>query len=144
MSTESAFPRIAIIDIPGKGKGVVANEYIRRGTLIVSEKPRILLPAGDTAAIRASAIRLFASLSADDKEFLLSFPSVSDDVIIGRFKHFTPCVGDNTWGLFPTVCRVNHTCYSPQGSPNAAYFWNVNMKEEGMWSLQCISVVTRW
>ncbi|KAJ7210286.1 hypothetical protein C8J57DRAFT_1608111 [Mycena rebaudengoi] len=142
MSTNTiAFPRITIVDIPSKGKGVVANEYIRRGTLIVSEKPRILLsvPTNATATMKESAIRLLASMSAEDKEFFLTFPSVSAHGSLGRFKHFTPCVGDNAWGLFPTVCRVNHSCYSPLGGPNAAYFWNIDTKEEDPWPLKCIT-----
>ncbi|KAJ7268402.1 hypothetical protein C8J57DRAFT_1131344 [Mycena rebaudengoi] len=130
MTTDPTFPRVAIIDIPGKGKGVVANEYIRRGTLIVSEKPRILIPDGP------AGLRVLASMSQEDTAFLLSFPGVSDHGMLERFKHFTPCVGDDAWGLCPTVCRVNHTCRSSLGSPNAAYFWNVNTKEEELRALK--------
>ncbi|KAJ7457147.1 hypothetical protein B0H11DRAFT_215853 [Mycena galericulata] len=124
--TSPTFPRITITDVPGKGKGVVAREHIARGTLIVSEKPRIILP------LAPSQMReVLTGLSREDVEFLLSFPCGPDeDPILGRVKHFTPCVGDNARGLCATICRVNHTCYSPKGGPNAAYFWNVETKQE--------------
>lgn len=128
MPTDARFPRIAIVDVPGKGKGVIAKEYILRGTLIVSEKPKITLPATPAAALEA----LF-SMSQDGREFLESFPCGPDEnPILGRLKHFTPCIGDGTVGLCPTICRVNHTCHSPKGSPNAAYFWNNRAKVEGV------------
>lgn len=130
MPTDTSFPRIAIVDIPGKGKGVIAKERIPRGTLIISEKPRITLHgANNLEKIKA----LPSAVShADDILFFMSFPCrPNEDPIIGRLKHFTPCVGDDAVTLCPTICRVNPTCYSPKGSPNAVYFWNVGTKEEG-------------
>ncbi|KAJ7128303.1 hypothetical protein C8R44DRAFT_615647 [Mycena epipterygia] len=134
MPTNTRFPRIAIVDIPGKGKGVIAKERISRGTLIISEKPRITLHgATDLEKIRA----LPSAMSHEDEvSFFMSFPCGPDeDPIIGRLKHFTPC-GDDAVGLCPTICRVNHTCSSPKGSPNAAYFWNVGTKEEELRALK--------
>ncbi|KAJ6607845.1 hypothetical protein B0H10DRAFT_2070019, partial [Mycena sp. CBHHK59/15] len=126
MPTDTRFPRIAIVDIPGKGKGVIANEHIPRGTLIVSEKPSITLPVN-----RSEMLKVLPALSQDDLSFLLSFPcGPNEDPILGRLKHFTPCIGDDAAGLCPTICRVNHTCYSPKASPNAAYFWSVSAKQE--------------
>ncbi|KAJ6542354.1 hypothetical protein DFH09DRAFT_928831 [Mycena vulgaris] len=121
------FPTIAIVDVLGKGKGVIAKERILRGTLIVSEKPRIALP------MDVDHFGVLATLSQRDLDFLMSFPcGPNERPLRGRVKHFTPCVGDDTFslGLCPTVCRVNHTCYSPKGRPNAAYFWNADVKEE--------------
>ncbi|KAJ7111349.1 hypothetical protein C8R44DRAFT_677810 [Mycena epipterygia] len=135
MSTNTRFPRIAIVDIAGKGKGVIAKERIPRGTLIISEKPLIILHGtNDLEKIKA----LPSAVShADDILFFMSFPCRHDeDPIIGRLKHFTPCVGDGAVGLCPTICRVNHTCYSPKGSPNAVYFWNVSTKEEELRALK--------
>ncbi|KAJ7142870.1 hypothetical protein C8R44DRAFT_924583 [Mycena epipterygia] len=129
------FPRIAIVDIPGKGKGVIAKESIPRGTLIISEKPRITLHgANDLEKIKV----LPGAISHPaDLLFFMSFPCGPDeDPIIGRLKHFTPCVGDNAAGLCPTICHVNHTCHSPAGSPNATYFWNVGTKEEELCALK--------
>ncbi|KAF7358708.1 SET domain-containing protein [Mycena sanguinolenta] len=123
-------PRVAIVDVPGKGKGVVAQEHIQRGTLIVSEKPRIMLPCSN----KLDGLKFLSSLSRDDLAFLLSFPcGQGENAIFGRLKHFTPCVADGEvvgWGLCSTVCRVNHTCYSPMGGPNSAYFWNDSTGKE--------------
>ncbi|KAJ6557270.1 hypothetical protein DFH09DRAFT_541455 [Mycena vulgaris] len=125
-----SFPHISIVDIPGKGKGVIANERIPRGTLIISEKPLIIMPANN------EMFDALSRLTEADLLFLLSFPCARDeDPIIGRFKHFTPC-GDDVFGLCPTICRVNHTCYSPKASPNAVYIWNESAKEEELRALK--------
>ncbi|KAJ7186649.1 hypothetical protein C8R46DRAFT_980885 [Mycena filopes] len=134
----TASPKIAIVDIPGKGKGVIANEPIFRGTLIISEKPRIVLPAHAPESRIHAAL---SKLSREDTMFLLSFPcGPNDHPILGRLKHFTPCVGDAAIGrgLCPMICRVNHTCYSPLGAPNAAYFWNVDSQSEELWAIKDI------
>ncbi|KAJ6492242.1 hypothetical protein C8R45DRAFT_990715 [Mycena sanguinolenta] len=132
------FPRIAIVDVPGKGKGVVAQESILRGTLIVSEKPRIMLPFSD----KSNGLKFLSSLSPEDLAFLLSFPcGQGEHAILGRLKHFTPCVANGdviSWGLCETVCRVNHTCYSPMGGPNAAYFWNNRTGKEELRAIKNI------
>jgi hypothetical protein len=133
MRADPMFPCIAIVDVPGKGKGVIAKEHIPRGTLIVSEKPRIILPDGEVKIRKALSL-----LSQEDISFMLSFPCGPNEMpFFGQFKHFTPCVGDDASGLCPTICRVNHTCFSPKGSPNATYFWNVNSKEEGTSISRC-------
>ncbi|KAJ7474730.1 hypothetical protein FB451DRAFT_1464707 [Mycena latifolia] len=108
MANESKFPRIAIVDIPGKGK---ATYY----------------PGKNAEKLEAA----LSSLSQEDLSFLLTFPcGPNEHPIRGRLKHFTPCLGDDAAGLCATICRVNHTCYSPKSGPNAAYFWNVSAKEE--------------
>ncbi|KAJ7111449.1 hypothetical protein C8R44DRAFT_856684 [Mycena epipterygia] len=130
MPIDTSFPRISIVDIAGKGKGVIAKERILRGTLIISEKPRITLHGGN-------ALEKIRALPREDLLFFMSFPcGPNEHPIFGRLKHFTPCVGDNAVGLCSTICRVNHTCYSPKGSPNAAYFWNVGTKEEELRALK--------
>ncbi|KAJ6537988.1 hypothetical protein B0H19DRAFT_961802 [Mycena capillaripes] len=132
--TDNKFPRIAIADILGKGKGVIAKQLISRGTLIVSEWPRITLPANASGIVDFQGLcRIFEAVSAlsqEDAQFFLSFPCApNENPIHGRLKHFLPC-GDTAFGLCSTICRVNHTCYSPKASPNAAYIWNTRTKEE--------------
>jgi hypothetical protein len=123
-------PRVSIVDsIPGKGKGVIAEEHISRGTLIVSERPRIILPEQASKLLEA-----ISRLSEEDISFIMSFPGPEDNPIVGRFQHFMHCVGDDgtsAKGLSSTICRVNHTCHSPMGGPNATYFWNDISKKEG-------------
>ncbi|KAF9073282.1 hypothetical protein BDP27DRAFT_318515 [Rhodocollybia butyracea] len=110
-----SFPKVCIVDIPGKGQGVRALEDIPRGTLIIAETLKVRYPM-KRDLITPEAI-----------ECLLSFPCApTDHPIIGRFKHFLPLVGssDEGHGLFATICKVNHTCPSPLDGPNAAYCWD--------------------
>ncbi|KAJ7198015.1 hypothetical protein GGX14DRAFT_470691 [Mycena pura] len=125
------YPSIAIVDIPGKGKGVVAREPIRRGTRIIAEEPRIRVPHYQD---RRQALDL-KSLSDADLKFFLTFPCEDGmDPVRGRLRHLIPCVGapDEASALFETVCRMNHTCYSPLGRPNALYTWVEERKEENI------------
>ncbi|KAJ7434924.1 hypothetical protein B0H11DRAFT_2116066, partial [Mycena galericulata] len=134
MPTNNSFPRIAIVDVPGKGRGVITQQRIPRGTLIISEKPKIILPNNPATIDDA-----LSALSAMDRAFLLSFPCGRDeDPIRGRLKHFTPC-GYDAAGLCATICRVNHTCFSPEGSPNSAYTWNEKIEEEELRAIKEIS-----
>ncbi|KAF7289599.1 SET domain-containing protein [Mycena chlorophos] len=131
MSASSTYPRIAVVEIPGKGKGIVALEPIHRGTRIIAEKPRIRVPySTDPFRRRISDLR---TLSEGDLAFFMSFPCDDGlDPIEGRLRHLIPCAGspDEAFGLFETVCRFNHTCYSPLGRPNALYTWVEERKEE--------------
>ncbi|KAJ7048292.1 hypothetical protein C8F01DRAFT_1192575, partial [Mycena amicta] len=123
------YPRIAIVDIPGKGRGVVAREPIRRGTRIIAEKPRIRVPHW---LDRRQALDL-NTLSAEDLSFFMSFPAGSDaDPVAGRLRHLVPCGGapDQAAALFETVCRMNHICHSPLGGPNASFAWVEERQEE--------------
>ncbi|KAJ7147696.1 hypothetical protein C8R43DRAFT_926195 [Mycena crocata] len=131
----TGFPRIDIVDVPGKGKGVIALEHISRGTLIISEKPRITLPVMPSGFPDPAAL---SALTPDDRAFLLSFPCpFHEDPILGRMKHFTPA-GEATFGLCATICRVNHTCCSPKSRPNAAYAWNNRTKQEDLYAIEQI------
>jgi hypothetical protein len=127
--TTMSFPRIQIVDIPGKGQGVVAMEDIPRGTLILSEEPRLKFPRDP-----ARAMSFFATPAlADNMQLLMSFPCREGaDFLTGRFHHCLPMDGNSTFqaGLFPTICKVNHTCCSPYGQPNAAFFWNEETGKE--------------
>ncbi|KAJ6517272.1 hypothetical protein C8R47DRAFT_1312814 [Mycena vitilis] len=128
-------PRIAIVDIPGKGKGVIAKEHIARGTLIVSERPRVILPAADDPNLDQA----IAGLSEEDLSFILSFPGPESNPVRERFEHFMHCVGDDgrdALGLSTTICRVNHTCISPNWGPNAAYSWNDKLKEAVLYATE--------
>ncbi|KAJ7114589.1 hypothetical protein C8R43DRAFT_1156670 [Mycena crocata] len=137
--TSTKFPRIAVADIQSKGKGVIAKERICRGTLIVSEKPRITFPAG---LDELGVLHAVLTLSQRDLEFFFSFPcEETEDPDLGRLKHFTPCFKAGrkfASGLYQTICRVNHTCHSPKGAPNAVFVWNDTRGEEELRALKDI------
>ncbi|KAK7053558.1 SET domain-containing protein [Favolaschia claudopus] len=123
------FPAIAIVDIPGKGKGVIAKEPISRGTRILSEKPRVVLDGRNNLRLQ----REISGLSKEQLDFVLSFPGSGTNVF-ERLKHFTPAGGDS-WGLCGTVCRINHVCCSPKSRPNVTYSWNNDSEEEELYAL---------
>ncbi|KAK7001717.1 SET domain-containing protein [Favolaschia claudopus] len=122
---------VAVVDIPGKGKGVIARERIPRGTLLVAEKPRIILPATS----KEKLLKSMSLLSEEDKAFILTFPGKDSD-LEDRLKHFVPCVGDGNTCLCPTICRINHTCCSPMSGPNTSYTWNEDSKEEELYAIK--------
>ncbi|TFK99940.1 hypothetical protein BDV98DRAFT_129015 [Pterulicium gracile] len=139
MNTPNAYPRIAIFDISGKGKGVVALEPILRGTRIIAEKPRIRVPHWQDHRRDLD----FNSLTKEDQDFFMSFPCPDGrDPVAGRFCHLVPCVGssDQASAIFETVCRLNHTCHSPMGRPNAVYTWVENKNEEIVHATEDIAV----
>ncbi|KAJ7673874.1 hypothetical protein DFH06DRAFT_1467288 [Mycena polygramma] len=134
------FPRISIVNILGKGKGVIANEHITRGTLIVSEKPRIYMPQQDELEIMHAIVTL---LPQDDMEFVFSFPPGPPQQQFSWWSNNAiPCFNADGrivgHGLYPTICRVNHKCRSPKATPNAVYSWNYETEEEELRALKDI------
>ncbi|KAI0348154.1 SET domain-containing protein [Trametopsis cervina] len=105
-----------VVDVPGKGKGLVASRFLPRGSLIVSERPLIQLPRGFGVF---SDIGEYASQPAVEK--LMTFPGDPESPFSSRTKHFLPMVGSDQYisGLFEIICRANHSC-----RPNANYYWN--------------------
>ncbi|KAF7319690.1 SET domain-containing protein [Mycena kentingensis (nom. inval.)] len=118
------YPRIEVVDIPGKGRGVVAREPIAAGTRILAEEPRIHLKPRGLLGLQFHPSQFRAeSFSQDQLDFLFSFPGSDEGGRIeSRLRHFLPCAG-GAQGLFETACRLNHTCCSPFGGPNALYSW---------------------
>ncbi|KAJ6472933.1 hypothetical protein C8R47DRAFT_1145764 [Mycena vitilis] len=133
------FPRISIVNILGKGKGVIAKEHITRGTLIISEKPRVYIPQLDELELMNAIVTLLP----EDVNFVFSFPPGPPQQRVPCFpNNAIPChnaegriVGN---GLCPTVCRVNHKCRTPEANPNAVYTWNYETKEEELRALKDI------
>ncbi|KAK7006295.1 hypothetical protein R3P38DRAFT_3037765 [Favolaschia claudopus] len=134
------FPAIDIVDIPGKGRGVIAREFIPQGTRIIAEKPVIKFSGCTSVGYMESVHKALSSTSKF--EFFLSFPCMQGgDPILGRFKHFLPCESgdDNAHGLFATICRINHTCCSPLSGPNAIYCWREDLNREVLHALRDIA-----
>ncbi|KAF7329490.1 SET domain-containing protein [Mycena kentingensis (nom. inval.)] len=107
------YPRTQLVDIPGRGKGLVAREPIPRGTRILVEK----------AAFTVHWPLDLYTLTPEQIALLRTFPCPDPQrPIESRLSQLLPCeIGVS--GLFMTAGRVNHVCYSPLGSPNAIYGW---------------------
>ena len=67
---ESQVP-FSIVDISGKGEGMVATDKLVAGTILLTEKPLIVVDT-DTAAAVSQVLPQFHALSDDKKTVILS------------------------------------------------------------------------
>ena len=127
--------RVQVVDIAGKGKGLLALEAIPRGARIISEEAIVVLNVRDMVQMDS----VISLLPLATREEFMSFPMTpnSSDPVRSRAAHFLPLVEDGLQtpprGLFPTICRVNHSC-----SPNAIYYWHPTLKKEGKLITLCL------
>ena len=132
---ESQVP-FSIVDISGKGEGMVATDKLVAGTILLTEKPLIVV---DTAAAVPQVLSQFHALSDDKKTVVLSLYdpgeqqnpkySLLTDKEIERkvFRIFEAnsialCSHEemniNKSGLYQTISKINHSC-----SPNVVWTW---------------------
>jgi len=126
-----------VVDIPGKGKGIVAARDIKQGELVIRERPLFVVPL----SIKSSPLDLIAGqlkkLGRKEREAFLSlsyvnFPSHLDprvhheEVALAIFTTNTVAAGENV-GIFPRMARLNHGCSS---AFNVVYSWRE--KEEAL------------
>ncbi|KAI0024474.1 hypothetical protein F4780DRAFT_603510 [Xylariomycetidae sp. FL0641] len=103
-----------IVDVPGKGKGLVANHNIATGTRILCEAPLFTVPGGPPRAMNedvASKLRLLSK--EKQRQFLSmhnSFPGPF--ALVGIFlTNAIPCGPDAaTAGVYLESCLINHAC----------------------------------
>lgn len=118
-----------LVDVAGKGKGLIAARRLTRGTLIVAEEPIITAPdrgSNSQPAIVAAVVARGPAVIAELMAFSGPEPTADPtQAMIARVKHFLP-LGDGECGLFRYICRVNHSC-----RPNAMYHWNERLKKGG-------------
>ena len=132
---ESQIP-FSIVDISGKGQCLVATDKLVAGTILLTEKPLIVV---DTAAAVSQVLPQFHALSDDKKTVVLSLYdpgeqlnpkySLLTDKEIERkvFRIFEAnsialCSHEemniNKSGLYQTISKINHSC-----SPNVVWTW---------------------
>ncbi|WOO81634.1 SET domain-containing protein 5 [Vanrija pseudolonga] len=120
-----------VVEIPGKGLGVVATADIAIGTRIIAEDP---IP--DLESLRtetetdASLMRSVKSLSPENQRLFLGLSNCHTDAankFSGIFKTnaFQCGLGSPNAGIYPIICHVNHSC-----RPNAFASWNEDLKKE--------------
>lgn len=120
-----------VVELPGKGFGMVAKRNISQGTTILREKPLFLVPA----SIRESPERLIASLVSQlspekRRQFnALSHHSNPDSTgeaqMLAKTQTNAISAGDMI-GIFPNTARLNHGCSS---AFNVAYNWAAGEQE---------------
>ncbi|PUU75000.1 hypothetical protein B9Z19DRAFT_1067790 [Tuber borchii] len=126
--------------VPGKGMGIVANYYIRRGTRIISDAPLFKIPnyTSDPAAVTTHVTKELKGKSKDEQRMFLSlFNAYPKDYMpfYGITKTNALPLGPDSEhaGLFLTVARLNHSC-----SPNASHAWNSNTGTETIHAIRDI------
>ncbi|OWP01110.1 hypothetical protein B2J93_6560 [Marssonina coronariae] len=112
-----------VVDIPGKGKGLIVTRDIKPGTLLLSEAPLIttdVVSHLDTAEQDLS--NALGKLSLGDQDSLRAlhnnFPE-NPDQLCGILQSNGYPMGAECGGLFPAIARINHSCL-----PNSVQHWN--------------------
>ncbi|KAF9485877.1 hypothetical protein BDN70DRAFT_970007, partial [Pholiota conissans] len=123
-----------VVDLPGKGKGAIATRNIKRGEVVLREKPLFVVPLRiNTSPADLIAAQLVNLSPADRAAFnnlsYVNFPAHldpsehPDQVALAIFQTNAVSAGENV-GIFPRMARLNHGCSS---AFNVVYTW----REEG-------------
>ncbi|KAG6831657.1 hypothetical protein H0H87_004607 [Tephrocybe sp. NHM501043] len=125
--SEDAF---IVVDLPGKGKGMLAVRDIEQGERIITERPAFIAPSQISGSPSAFIAKLLREASPKDRDAVLNLSYVHfpeyldpethpDEVALAIFQTNAVAVGDGV-GIFPRMARLNHGCSS---AFNAVYTW---------------------
>jgi len=119
-----------------KGAGLVALVDIQPGTLLISEPAilRVTLINGDLSSGASKDVnRQFSSMESEDRKLVMSLANNYTDYtneVLAIFKTNAMTISPMEAGLYPWVCRANHSC-----SPNCNYYHNSDL---GLQQLFCV------
>jgi len=141
----------SLVDIPGKGEGLVASANLVPGTIIVEEKPLIVV---DSAFAVIQVLPKFQALSDDKKTAVMALYDPGDELNT-KYLHLSQdeidrkamrifeanCIAlcshqemnINKSGLYQTISKINHSC-----SPNVIWTW---IKEDSSKSIKQVRVI---
>ena len=131
----SASEDFMVQEIPGKGMGMIANKVFQPGDVILTEEPLIVIKDGEPCY---QILQRFDALTEEEKKVLLGLYDPGDDptrdvpgVTDQNHRKFVRITWANSLqlcsyaelevegaGVYPTVCRINHSC-----APNAMWTW---------------------
>ena len=129
-----------IVDIPGKGKGMVARKSIPAGSLILSESPiivsDIITGMNEMSSHWKNLCDTVSNLNTKKKNQFLSLHNPRPDLqLLGQFGSNSitiPVLNTNSAkpstpkaAIFPTLSRINHSC-----APNVVWSWNQERNKE--------------
>lgn len=129
-------PAVRIVSFGNKGLGIQAIKDIPVGSLIASEEPLLTGPKtllAEPAEYEKLALQFSLQLQArspEDQLRLLALTNAHNDapLLYGIYRtNAIPMSKQNRGGVFPTICRMNHSCV-----PNCVYSWNDRIKREGL------------
>ncbi|KAH7870315.1 uncharacterized protein C8R40DRAFT_651344 [Lentinula edodes] len=129
--------------IPGKGKGIIAVRNIKRGEVVLRERPLFVLPSEITTSPTALITRHLSLLTPyEHAQFYnlsyVNFPPDLDpendfaELALAIFQTNAVSTGVNSVGIFPRMARLNHGCSS---AFNVVYTWR---EKEGMLMVHAI------
>ena len=131
-----------IVDVIGKGKGMVATRLIPAGSLILSESPILVSDIITGVHEMSSHWKILcdtvSNLETKKKNQFLSLHNARPDLqLLGLFGSNSitiPKLGSDSTepgrpkaAIFPTLSRINHSC-----SPNVVWSWNKQRNKEEM------------
>lgn len=139
-----------VVGIPGKGEGLVASANLVPGTIIVAEKPLIVVESDSVIQV----LPKFQSLPDDKKAAVMSLYDPGEK-LNSKYQHLSQDENDrkvmrifeansidlcshqemniNKSGLYQTISKINHSC-----SPNVVWTW---IKEDSSKSIKQVRVI---
>ena len=128
-----------VVNIEGKGLGCIAKKNIEEGTLILREKPCLLLQPGlKNSKYFDNAFESYEKMDNDQKDKFFQLANCYDSPILSLTNYLKEnqkpyseeiaqkviqIIDTNGFhnGAFLEMSRFNHSC-----SSNAEHFWNVD------------------
>lgn len=137
-SATSTDDMVAVVDIPGKGKGVVALLNIPAGTRITKEAPYMIMTAGNPSEVDTNITKALTKLDEKQRSAFQSLHNADPSHPCANYAIFNTNalplgVNSPKAAVYPTLCRINHSCL-----PNAHHSWNENLKMETFHALRNI------
>ncbi|PMD21115.1 SET domain-containing protein [Hyaloscypha hepaticicola] len=134
----------SIAPIPGKGLGLIANQDIIPGTLILSEAPLLTTEGVTTIDLEVAESQLRKKLSSlppsSQKAFMGLHNNYPDDKPLSgivRSNGYPMGPGAEAGGVYETISRINHSC-----APNVVQAWNPLAEKETVFAVRNIPAGT--
>ncbi|KAL8287414.1 hypothetical protein RQP46_003272 [Phenoliferia psychrophenolica] len=118
LSVSTLAPPFKLVDVPGKGRGLLATNAIARGERILAEAPLLRYSETISPSQLASAI---SKLSSPDQAAFAALHNAHPHLpqAIGIIRTNGLEVNDTEGGVFTFGSRFNHSC-----APNVSHHWD--------------------
>ncbi|KAI0647981.1 hypothetical protein C8Q79DRAFT_905278 [Trametes meyenii] len=134
ISVEDAYQvPVKVVELPGRGMGVIATRSISQGELVLREKPLFVVPNKVSMSPGAVLLSTIATLTPTQRasfynlsyvNFPVGIPQGTDryneELALAIFQTNAVSAGTRGVGIFPRMARLNHGC---SGAFNVVYTW---------------------